>query len=78
MAGIIYIPAGLYSERVGVSRQGFDFRECEMCSTSEVYNLSELISFCIKKCLGSSQGHTAEEIASGKGEEKSQGEYRHI
>lgn len=30
------------------------------------------------KCLGSSQGRTAEEIASGEGEEKSQGEYKHI
>lgn len=42
VAGIIYVPVGVmgfYPEGVGVSRQGFDLGECEMCGTSEVYNL---------------------------------------
>lgn len=49
-----------------------------MCRTSDFYSLQQLIFSCIMKCLGSSQGRTAEEIASGEGEEKSQGEYKHI
>lgn len=52
--------------------------ECKTHSTPDLNCLWQLISSCIMKHLGSSQGQTAGEIASGEGEGKSQGEYECI
>lgn len=54
------------------------FGECKTHSTPDFNSLWQLISSCIMKHLGSSQGQTAGEIASQEGKEKSQGEYECI